>query len=475
MRRELAHHSFALKMGVKGLSQRLRSAGITRPILLKNGMLTYLDLDADVSNKFTNILSSETASANNGTEVEPVHAAISKVAAADDGNSPATSRSRRMGGNQLSLRIGVDASVWIASACYGMSEMLVDERFLTQYSRAQMEQEQLSVEEQRLKREELYIVKCSQSVVDMILKLRDKCGVPSDHMLVVFDGATPPAKQPKCDTRRKRKEDATAISNGDHNDPALRIRASKMAGAPDHLLRKIKSIILHELLCHAVPYMVAPYESDSQLMYLSKLGYIDVVLSTDSDMIAMCVPALLCQLDLETGQGQLIRRRDLSSLCDENFHLQSFTDTMMTVLCVAAGCDYCENLPNVGIIRSCQVVQAAFGQTDRGAARQQQPSTLRRIYDALYQISSSTTTMFSDEFKESYERNFIQALCMYLHPVVFDPMVEKCIFARNPITHPDNILLTSSKYYSELCGDQTLEKLQDIVGRLQSQPLAARK
>jgi len=461
-------------MGVKGLLQRLRNAGITRSVRLSNGMLTYLD--ADVSENYTDI-----TNPSYSIEDDPVHARTPPVEETDNCNSRANTlnaRGRRTGDDRSKLRIGVDASMWIASVCYGMSEMLVDERFLTPYSRAQMEQKQLSVEEQRIKLEEQYTLKCSQSVVDMVLKLRDKCGVPSNHILVVLDGATPPAKQPKCDTRRKRKEDATAIYNGDHNDPALRIRASKMAGAPAHLLSKIKSIIIHELLCHAIPYMVAPYESDSQLMYLSKMGYIDLVLSTDSDMIAMCVPALLCQLDLETGQGQLIRRRDLSSLCDDNFHLQSFTDTMMALLCVAAGCDYCENLPSVGIIRACQIVRAVFGQTDRGAAsgataqQQQQQSTLRQMFDSLYQISSSTTTAFSDEYKETYERNFIEALCMYLHPVVFDPIDEKCIFVRHPITNPDKILLVSSTYYSELCRDHTLEKIQHIVGRLQSQQLA---
>jgi hypothetical protein len=74
-----------------------------------------------------------------------------------------------------------------------------------------MEQKQVSAEEQRIKLEEQYTLKCNQSVVDIALKLRDKCGVPSNYILVILDGATPPAKQPKCDTRRKRKEDATAI------------------------------------------------------------------------------------------------------------------------------------------------------------------------------------------------------------------------------------------------------------------------
>ncbi len=46
---------------------------------------------------------------------------------------------------------------------------------LTLYSQAQMEQKQVSAEEQRIKLEEQYTLKCNQSVVDIALKLRDKC------------------------------------------------------------------------------------------------------------------------------------------------------------------------------------------------------------------------------------------------------------------------------------------------------------
>lgn len=470
-------------MGVKGLLQRLKNTGISRSVRLENGRLTYLD--AAVSKKYKDILLKLSGTTSDVTDGESV---LEIPPPGDVGDSmddqqpstlPATTTQRIYDHqHQPKLRIGVDASMWIASVCYGMSEMLVDERYLTAYSRAIMEQEQLTVEDHRAKLEEEYVFKCSNSVVEMILNLRDKCGVPSNHILVVFDGGTPPAKQRTCDSRRKRREDATVIQNGDQHDPALRIRASKMAGAPAHLQSKIKSTILNELRCHAIPFMVAPYESDSQLMYLCKMGYIDLVLSADSDLIAMCAPALLCQFDMDTQQGQLIRRRDLmSSVGVERFDLQNFTDTMVTLMCIAAGCDYCENLPRVGIARAYKVIREAFDHYDASARntddeQHQLNSTLilRRIFDALYQTSSSSG--LSEEDKNSYEKTFTEAICMYLHPIVFDPVNEECVFARQPVTHPDKNLILSSPYYSELCHDQTTEQMQKIVGKLHSPELA---
>jgi hypothetical protein len=114
----------------------------------------------------------------------------------------------------------------------------------------------------------------------------------------------------------------------------------------------------------------------------------------------------------------------------------------------------------------------SFHLTDRGAAsgataqQQQQQSTLQQMFDSLYQISSSTTTAFSDEYKETYERNFLEALCMYPHPIVFDPINEECIFVRHPITNPEKILLVSSTYYSEPCHDHYLGKNTTYCGEV---------
>jgi hypothetical protein len=69
--------------------------------------------------------------------------------------------------------------------------------------------------------------------------------------------------------------------------------------------------------------MVTPHEPDSQLIFIPKIGCIDLVLLTDSYMITIRVPTLPYQRDLENRQEQLTQRRDLSNLCDVNLHRQA--------------------------------------------------------------------------------------------------------------------------------------------------------
>jgi 5'-3' exonuclease len=430
-------------MGVKKLSERLKKSGFYRSVHLENRKLSFLD--ANDSDMYRAVLGPASCSGNNPE--------TSAEAAENDESTPSSREAKRLKQDHPpELRVGVDVSMWLAGVSFAMSEMLVDERYLTAFGRALMEQEDKTAEEQNLQLEQEYVFKCSQKVIDNILNLRDKCGISCSNIIIIFDGATPPAKHATCCFRRKRKEDANVIQNGAHLDPAMRIRAAKTAGAPPHLHAQIIQKLLHELRCHDIPFLVAPYESDSQLMYLSKMGWIDLILSPDSDLVAMSAPALLRNLDMDTLCGEMIRRRDLGSCYHHNFDLSGFTDTHVALMCVAAGCDYCDSLPQVGIVHAHKAVRQAIDEKMDEKVNENNPpvtnSLLRRFFEALYQSSS-----FEEEGvdKGNYEQSFIDAMCMYLHPVVFDLTREECIFARNPVTHSDSILKAGSDYYCDLC------------------------
>lgn len=60
--------------------------------------------------------------------------------------------------------------------------------------------------------------------------------------------------------------------------------------------------------------IVAPYEADAQLGYLSKIGYVDAVIAEDSDMLVFEVSCLITKLDIETGNCEVIRLKDLGSV-----------------------------------------------------------------------------------------------------------------------------------------------------------------
>lgn len=48
-----------------------------------------------------------------------------------------------------------------------------------------------------------------------------------------------------------------------------------------------------------VPFMVAPYEADAQLAYLSRCGFIDAVLTEDSDLLVFGAKCVLLKVDFK--------------------------------------------------------------------------------------------------------------------------------------------------------------------------------
>lgn len=56
--------------------------------------------------------------------------------------------------------------------------------------------------------------------------------------------------------------------------------------------------------------IVAPYEADAQLAYLSKEGIIDTVITEDSDLLVFGSRRVLFKMD-ECGHGKLIEIKDL--------------------------------------------------------------------------------------------------------------------------------------------------------------------
>jgi len=92
--------------------------------------------------------------------------------------------------------------------------------------------------------------------------------------------------------------------------------------------------------------MVAPYEADAQLAFLSRMDIVDLVISEDSDTIVYGCKSVLFKLDKE-GNGDLIKRSDLGT--NEALSFAHWTDDLFKLFCCLAGCDYMPGIRNVGI------------------------------------------------------------------------------------------------------------------------------
>lgn len=61
--------------------------------------------------------------------------------------------------------------------------------------------------------------------------------------------------------------------------------------------------LIVELKKKGIQYVVAPYEADAQLAYLSREGIADVIITEDSDLMAFGAKKMLYKLDFQSLVG----------------------------------------------------------------------------------------------------------------------------------------------------------------------------
>jgi 5'-3' exonuclease len=425
------------------------------------------------------------------------------------------------------LRLGIDINTWVMRATQGNSDMLGDDKHLSNYGRATLLAEQQRKEQaarDRLMQQaddlddasggdgtvpsrrdaavsrspELearvqdYVQTCRDYVIHRLQALQQATkikrkrprseGATEDNteeeicmeILAVFDGLTPPIKQNVVSERKQTRQVAVDARDGpvvvapDEGEEEDRIKAFKRAGAGKYHSHVITSIVERLRELH-IPFMVAPYEADGQLVYLRQKKYIDVIVSEDSDFLAYGLassPVLYklndCVSSTGVPRGTLIRHEDLSSYIvstsstsssgvTNSLDLRDFTPGMLAVLFVATGSDYCHKLKGIGIVTAGKIVRSAFYLDDEGHTSVNRSDTppLENVFQELYEKTSDRARL-TPEFKQDYEKLFMAAVLMFRHPVVFDPVLGRCVAANCP-EDPGNQV--EDAYYNALGGN----------------------
>lgn len=88
-----------------------------------------------------------------------------------------------------------------------------------------------------------------------------------------------------------------------------------------------------------VKVIVAPYEADAQLSYLSVNGLVDLVISEDSDNIPYGCLEILFKLERD-GSCQRLLLSNLFNQPIERFDCRGFSQEMIILMCILSGCDY---------------------------------------------------------------------------------------------------------------------------------------
>ncbi|KAL2461698.1 5'-3' exonuclease family protein [Abeliophyllum distichum] len=169
--------------------------------------------------------------------------------------------------------------------------------------------------------------------------------------VVVFDGGNILCKAGTEDERHRRRK-----ANRDFSMEKLK---AGDANAASEIFQRAVSItppMAHQLVeilsSENIEFVVAPYEADAQLAYLSTLkveeGGIAAVISEDSDLLAYSCPAIIFKMD-RYGNGEEIILDKVLNAVGRVPSFQKFDKILFTGMCILAGCDFLPSVPGIGI------------------------------------------------------------------------------------------------------------------------------
>ena len=224
---------------------------------------------------------------------------------------------------------------------------------------------------------------------------------------IVFDGDFLPSKADTEASREKRREESRKAG-------LELLKAGKPAQAQQELQKAIDVTpemarhLIEELKKAGIPYVVAPYEADPQLVYLERQGLISGILSEDSDLLVFGAKRLLTKLEPH-GQCIEINRRDFCA-CRE-ISLTGWTDTEFRQMAILSGCDYLGSITGLGLKTAYRMIRKH--KTSEKAIRMLQ-------FDGKYR------------FPDDYLKLFQQAESTFLYQWVFCPKANRLVNLTEP-------------------------------------------
>jgi len=122
-------------------------------------------------------------------------------------------------------------------------------------------------------------------------KTLSRCALLSSHGLIpllVIDGASLPGKKHTDKQRKKERRKAfdIALAMKEQQPPPPAGQLHKLFARSLSVTHEMRQELICELHSKGIQFMVAPYEADAQLAFLSRTCLIDVVVTEDGDSLA---------------------------------------------------------------------------------------------------------------------------------------------------------------------------------------------
>ncbi|CAM9377506.1 unnamed protein product [Chrysoparadoxa australica] len=236
--------------------------------------------------------------------------------------------------------------------------------------------------------------------LEMIELLRSKNITP----YLVFDGRPLPIKAETYVDRGEK-----TLNMRQMGADALQAGENQAAGRYFRLATGVSPAMNYQLVLklreRGVRFVVAPYEADAQLAYMSQIGLVDFVISDDSDCIPYGCKKTLFKLRRENLRGDLICRSEIINL-QQPIDLANWKNRPFIHMCLLAGCDYIPSIKGIGIKTAYELVQK---HSDRA-------KLLMAVRDKA-----------KAELPEDFEQRFVKGYLTFRHQTVYDIATKCCV------------------------------------------------
>ena len=260
--------------------------------------------------------------------------------------------------------------------------------------------------------------------------------------IIVFDGDKLQMKKIEEEERQKRRNEVTMES----------LKLIRKGKEKEAQTKRLEGIDINPQMPYEyikllkqknVEYYVAPYEADVQLAYLSKINYVDCVITEDSDLLALGCKKVLYKLDLDTNIGLEIETKNLSKCSKYDF--SEFDSDKFLTFCILSGCDYFK-IKGVGANNAYKII------TNSPSYKK----CIKTLCDNVNKKNKDSEKLEYDELIEKFEKAFLT----FRYQVVYCPLEKK-------LKHFSDITKTkykfASKYLNNLDFLGTTEVDEDLV------------
>lgn len=169
-----------------------------------------------------------------------------------------------------------------------------------------------------------------------------------DHQVtpyMVFDGDYLPSKadteKSRSESRENAKRKGMELLQEGNNREAFEYLQKSVDITPT-----MAAQVIHELKKLNLPYVVAPYEADAQMVYLESRGIVQAIVSEDSDLLIFGASKLLTKLNDRAEVVEI--DKDRFRLCKE-ISLIDFAPEQLRIMAIISGCDYSDGIPKIGV------------------------------------------------------------------------------------------------------------------------------